>query len=384
MKTRLTKFITRRNCPETNSSSSHSFVFSRETLKEEDLLLSTQTIQPTITPDGGEKIAMFDGIVESYEPATLLKRVNDSRSKALYAFGSARVIYGKEKGKKKLEEIKKVIKDTLNLDEVKLTHWKDIEIDHQSYTTLKMILDEGYEAIKEFIFNPRVWLFLLWDSEDCYDNQIFDVCDGIFNFEVSVKVPLRVEKFLSEPEIQEIEFTKLSREYPTARTILDIYNDIIYENDLLYYSSQTKSIVKNTEDIDKRFFVREEKTANDPDIYEFLGLTGLGEDIYVTYVKSTAWDDILDNMKKAAQLPKDPHEPNKVQYKESFKEDLDDINRWAKDMDENSLTKYTVKRILGKYRLLLTKSDLETLRIREEDIKLFKVVIYSRKTNEII
>lgn len=387
MKTRLTKFITRKNCPETNSSSSHSFVFSKERLKDEDLLLSTQTIIPTIYSDGGEKgktVAEFNGSVDSYELYTHLKRVNDSRSKALYAFGSARVIYGRDKGKKKLEEIKKVIKDTLNIDEVKLTHWSDIDIDHQSYNTLKIVLDEGYEAIKEFIFNPRVWLFLLWDSEDSYDNPIFDVCDDIFNFEVSMKIPILVEKFMDEPEIQEIEFTKLSRNYPDTRVLLDIYNDIIYENDLLYYSSEAKSMIKNSFNGSRKYFaLSEERTEYDPKIYEFFGLVGLEEDLYVACVNSTIWNDILENIKKAAELPKDPVNPDKVQYKEQFLNDLNDINSWYRGNDENAKIKYIVKQIVGKYQLLLTESDLKTLGIKEEDIKLFKMTIYSRKSNEV-
>ena len=387
MKTRITKFITRRNCPETNSSSSHSFVFSKERLKEEDLLLSTQTIIPTIYSDDGEKgktVAEFNGSVDNYEPYTHLKRVNDSRSKALYAFGSARVIYGRDKGKKKLEEIKKVIKDTLNIDEVKLTHWNDIDIDHQSYNTLKIVLDEGYEAIKEFIFNPRVWLFLLWDSEDNYDNPIFDVCDDIFNFEVSMKIPILVEKFMDEPEIQEIEFTKLSRNYPDTRVLLDIYNDIIYENDLLYYSSGVKSMIKNSFKGSRKYFAAwEERTENDPKIYEFFGLVGLEEDLYVACVNSTIWNNILENIKKAAELPKDPVNPDKVQYKEQFLNDLNDINSWYRGNDENAKIKYIVKQIVGKYQPLLTESDLKTLGIKGEDIKLFKMNIYSRKSNEV-
>ena len=386
MKTRITKFITRKNCPETNSSSSHSFVFSKETLKDEDLLLSTQTIIPQIYPDlGGKSIVKFDGRTDSYEPSSS-RRVNDSRSKALYAFGAARVNYGRDKGKKKLEEIKKVIIETLKIDDVKVSHWNDIEIDHQSYSTLKIILDSGYEGIKEFIFNPRVYLFLLWDSEDCYDNPIFDVCKGIFNFEVSIKFPIKVEKFLSTPELQEIEFTKLSRNYPTTGILFDIYNDIMYENDLMSYSSTTGSMTETeTTQSNSRKYVRSDDfTENKDDIFEYLSLAGLEEDIYVVFLKSSLWGKILEKIKKSAEIPKDPTDSStSVKYNKEFEDTLNDIKRWWRGDNEASFNKYTVKRLLGQKRLLLTKDDLNLLGLTKEDIKLFKITIYSRETNGI-
>ena len=117
MKTRITNIISRINCPETNSSSSHSFVFSEEALKPEDLLLSTQTLVPKVRSDG-KKYIELDGIKDSYENG---KRVNDSRSKAIYAIASARMILDGSKEKKKIEEIKEIIKETLGIDEIILT-----------------------------------------------------------------------------------------------------------------------------------------------------------------------------------------------------------------------------------------------------------------------
>ena len=383
MKTKITKFITRKNCPETNSSSSHSFVFSREVFQGEDLLLSTQTISPSLMSDG-KKVAIFDGRTDSYEPSNS-RRVNDSRSKALYAFGAARVNYGRDKGKKKLEEIKKVIIETLKIDEVKVSHWNDIEIDHQSHDTLKIVLESGYEGIKEFIFNPRVYLFLLWDSEDCYDNPIFDVCKGIFNFEVSIKFPIKVEKFLSTPELQEIEFTKLSRNYPTTGILLDICNDIMYENELISYSSTTGSMTEIIQDPARKYVGRfDDFTEDKDDILEYLCLAGLEEDVYVVFVKSSLWGQILEKMKKSAEIPKDPTDSSTtVKYNKEFEDIFNDIRRWWRRDDEASFNKYIVKQLLRQKRLLLTKDDLNLLGLTEEDIKLFKTTIYSRETNGI-
>ena len=117
METRITKIISRINCPETNSSSSHSFVFSEEALKPEDLLLSTQTLIPKVKSDGTKYIEL-DGIKNSYEKS---KRVNDSKSKAIYAIASARMILTGKAAKKKIEKIKEIITSTLGIDEVIIT-----------------------------------------------------------------------------------------------------------------------------------------------------------------------------------------------------------------------------------------------------------------------
>ena len=240
METRVTKIISRINCPETNSSSSHSFVFSEESLKPEDLLLSTQTLIPKIKSDGTKYIEL-DGIKDNCDCGE--KRANDSKTKAIYAIASARMILKSRSAKKKIEEIKEVIKSTLGVDEVIITRQKEFTIDHQSWNILEPIINGDEFGLKEFIFNPRIWLFLLWDSEDCYDNPIFDVCPGYFNFEVSTELPIKVKKFLEDPEIQEIEFTRLVKDYPELNHITDFVTEEIWGNGICGYSEKDEAVI---------------------------------------------------------------------------------------------------------------------------------------------
>lgn len=380
METRITKIISRINCPETNSSSSHSFVFSEEALKPEDLLLSTQTLIPKVKSDGTKYIEL-DGIKNSYEKA---KRVNDSRSKAIYAIASARMILKGQAAKKKLEKIKEVITSTLGIDEVIITRIKEFSIDHQSYDTLAPIINGDDFGLKEFIFNPRVWLFLLWDSEDCYDNPIFDVCPGYFNFEVSAKLPIKVKRFLDDPKIQEIEFTKLFRDYPDLDHMTDFFIEEVLGNGIIGYSENDGVVVINNDD-EKSYYrstIHLETTRNDPNIFEYLSFLYKGDDLCLLYIRSTLWEKIYNNYKKLFEIPDPSNESREEILSEEFQSKLNEITKWM-----------TVDFSPGYYRVILSKlfdhkvldeEFLKKLKLEENDIKLFKLSIYSRQAHEFI
>lgn len=380
MEKRITKIISRINCPETNSSSSHSFVFSEESLKPEDLLLSTQTLVPKINPDGTKYIEL-DGIKNSYEKG---KRVNDSKSKAIYAIASARMILKSKAAKKKIEEIKEVITSTLGIDEVIITRIKSFSIDHQSYDTLAPIIKGDNFGLKEFIFNPRIWLFLLWDSEDCYDNPLFDVCPGYFNFEVSTKLPIKVKKFLDDPEIQEIEFTKLFKDYPDLGRMTDFLIEEVLGNGIIGYSEKEKAVIINNDE--NSYYISTINlgtTYNDPDIFEYLGFFYKKDDLYLLYTRSTLWEKIYNNYKKLFEIPDPSNESEKKILSEEFQSKLNEITRWM--VVDNSSPGY-YRTILSKLfdHKVLDKEFLKKLKLEENDIKLFKLSIYSRQAHEFI
>lgn len=381
MEKRITKIISRINCPETNSSSSHSFVFSEESLKPEDLLLSTQTLIPKIKPDGTKYIEL-DGIKNSYEKG---KRVNDSKSKAIYAIASAQMILKSKAAKKKIEEIKEIITSTLEIDEVIITKIKSFSIDHQSHDTLAPIINGDKFGLKEFIFNPRIWLFLLWDSEDCYDNPIFDVCPGYFNFEVSTKLPIKVKKFLDDPEIQEIEFTKLFRDYPDLGHMTDFLIEEVLGNSIIGYSEKEKAVIINNDDENSyyRSIINLGPTCNDPDIFEYLGFFYKEDDLYLLYTRSTLWEKIYNNYKKLFEIPDPSNESGKKILSEEFQSKLNEITRWM-IVDDFSPEYY--RTVLSKLldHKVLDKEFLKKLKLEENDIKLFKLSIYSRQTHEFI
>ena len=375
MKTRITNIISRINCPETNSSSSHSFVFSEEALKPEDLLLSTQTLVPKVRSDG-KKYIKLDGIKDSYENG---KRVNDSRSKAIYAIASARMILDGSEEKKKIEEIKEIIKETLDIDEIILTKQEEFSIDHQSHYNLESIINGDKTGLKEFIFNPRIWLFLLWDSEDCYDNPIFDVCPGYFNFELSVEIPILVKRFLDEPIIQDIEFTKLCVEYPKINNLLDFYYEEIQGNRILGYSEKEKVAI--IEKDGKCFYSYSDNTTkDDPDIFECFSFYENKDDLYLLYVRSTLWKEILENYKKLNEIPDPSNEAGAKKLNEEFQKKYNETTKWINFDDSAGCYKYILINLLG--RRILTDNFLRDIKLKKEDIKLFKISIYSRQANE--
>lgn len=377
METRITKIISRINCPETNSSSSHSFVFSEEALKPEDLLLSTQTLVPKIRPDGTKYIEL-DGVKDSYE---IDKRVNDSKSKAIYAIASAKMILKSRAANKKIEKIKEIIKSTLGVDEVIITRKNEFSIDHQSHDTLESIINGDDLGLKEFIFNPRVWLFLLWDSEDCQDNPIFDVCQGYFNFEVSVKLPIKVNKFLDDPEIQEIEFVKLFRDYPDLTHLYDFVQEVTTENGIHGYSEKKGTVI--IEEYDYRvshFFTSE--TTGDEDIFEFFKFLNKGEDLYLLYIRSTLWKEIFENFKELHEIPDPSNGSDRKILSEEFQTMYNNAKRWLTEDSSPGFFKNIIINLLAWK--VLSEENLRALKIKDEDIKLFKISTYSRQANEII
>lgn len=377
METRLTKIISRINCPETNSSSSHSFVFSEEVLKPEDLLLSTQTLVPKVKSDG-KKCIELDGIRDSYE---IGKRVNDSRSKAIYAIASARMILSGGKAKKKIDEIKEIIKETLSVDEVILTRQKDFSIDHQSQRNIESIIKGDKFGLKEFIFNPRIWLFLLWDSEDCYENPIFDVCPGYFNFEISTELPFLVKRFLDDPIIHNIEFTRLCCEYPSLNNLKDFFYEEVRGNHIIGYSEKDSVvIIEKDENSYYRLFDTDRTTQDDPNVFEFFNFYGKGDDLYLLYVRSTLWKEIFENYKKLHEISDPSDDSREKKLTEEFQKRYDEITKWINIENSPSFYKYLLINLLGNN--VLDDKILKKIDLTEKDTKVFKISIYSREANE--
>ena len=377
METRITKIISRINCPETNSSSSHSFVFSEEALKPEDLLLSTQTLVPEVKSDG-KKYIELDGIRDSYE---IGKRVNDSRSKAIYAIASARMILSSRKAKKKIDEIKEIIKETLNIDEVILTRQKAFSVDHQSQGNIESIIKGDRFGLKEFIFNPRIWLFLLWDSEDCYENPIFDVCPGYFNFEISTEFPFLVKRFLDDPIIHNIEVTRLCCEYPGLNNLKDFFYEEVCGNHIIGYSEKDGVvIIEKDENSYYRLFDTDKTTQDDPNVFEFFNFYGKGDDLYLLYVRSTLWKEIFENYKKLHEISDPSNDSGEKKLTEEFQKRYDEITKWINIEDSLGFYKYLLISLLGNN--ILDDKILKKIDLTEKDTKVFKISIYSRKADE--
>ena len=53
-----------------------------------------------------------------------------------------------------------------------------------------------------------------------------------------MEIPILVKRFLDEPMIQDIEFTKLCVEYPKINNLLDFYYEEIQGNRILGYSEK--------------------------------------------------------------------------------------------------------------------------------------------------
>ncbi len=332
------------------------------------------------TKADGTKYIELDGIKDSYENG---KRVNDSKSKAIYAIASARTILKNHAAKKKIEKIKNIITSTLGIDEVIITRQKEFSIDHQSNNTIEPIIKGDDFGLKEFIFNPRIWLFLLWDSEDCYNNFIFDVCPGYFNFEVSSKLPIKVKRFLDDPEIQEIEFTKLCTDYPNLNHLRDFFFEEIRGNGVCGYSEKDNAVILNKDEGSYYTLSSNcDKTTNDQDIFEFLGFFGKEENLYLFYVRSTLWEKIYNNYKKLFEVSDPTDESKEKILSEEFQSKLNEITRWMILEQSPEFYKCVLSNLF--YDRVFDEKLLRDLNLDEKDIKLFKISIYSRQAREFL
>ena len=204
MKTRNIKVITRYYCPETNSSSSHSFVMSRERFKESDLMDGNQTLIPEIDSSGRKVITIDGSEISNFDS---FKHANDSETKLYYLLASIRYILGSKAAKDMFELISKIIKDTLKVDEVVYKNISGLQIDHESTNLLTdLVHSKDYISYQDFIFNPRIWLFFFWDCDNSEDNQSFNLCDDYFKYGLTVKIPVEVRLFESASRIDEVEF----------------------------------------------------------------------------------------------------------------------------------------------------------------------------------
>lgn len=138
---------------ETNSSSSHSFSMGPEGRFNSTLVM--------------DKNGIIDVGSDLWEDIT---KTNDSETKLSYLLSFAWTIAGSSRYKrtKYKEKIYKVVKDFTGATQI---NFKPVSnVDHQSLDIIdpRDLVDP--EFIKEFIFNPETWLYLLWDSEIVYDD----------------------------------------------------------------------------------------------------------------------------------------------------------------------------------------------------------------------
>ena len=374
METKIIKTITRLDCPETNSSSSHSFILSIKSFDPKtDLSGPAQTLIPIETPDG-KKVITLDGKKDFYEES---KRTNSSKSKAIYLIAAARGMFSDKTAKKKIDVIKDVIKETLSVDEVLVKNAKDWTIDHQSRTTMETILKSDTNGIKEFIFNPRSWLFLLWDSEDETNNPIFDVLPGLLIYEAGLDLPILVEKFLEKPEIQHLDYYNPFRNYPSSEDVFDAISHILIENNIIGYSKSQDAMILREEDISsfyaRRYFgIYSDHIISDEDVFLPLGLVHDEENIYTVFLKSTVWGEAWEfykNKREEKMNPSDLYE---------FREEYKTVSVDPKQAANGLIDHYF---IYNEY--IRKQSDLKLeFGIKEEDIKLIKINIRRRETSE--
>ena len=377
MEIKKIRTITRMSCPETNSSSSHSFILGIDPFdKDKDLSVPSQELIPKETPDG-KKVIILDGKTDDYE---LHKRTNSSKSKAIYLIASARTMYSSSKTtNKKIDIIKEVIKETLSVDDVEIKNAKLWSIDHQSQKNMETILKSDATAIREFIFNPRSWLFLLWDSEDTDDNPLFDVCPGVLNYEVGLEIPISVDKFLEKPEIQHIGFYKPLRNYPCCQDIYEVIPRLIVNNNLIGYSESSGAIVKkeNSEDYlgYYKFGLVLKPEINNPDIFEPLGLVHDEENIYLALLRSTLWTEVWEFHKNKKEKKMNPSELME------FREDNEIVARIRNNSTQ--VAKQLVDHYFIYDEYIRDYSDLENeFGIKGADIKLLKINIRKRESFE--
>lgn len=373
METKIIKTITRLDCPETNSSSSHSFILSIKPFDPKtDLSGPAQTLIPIETPDG-KKVITLDGRKDFYEES---KRTNSSKSKAIYLIAAARGMFSDKTAKKKVDIIKDVIKETLSVDEVLVKNAKDWDIDHQSRTTMETILKSDTNGIKEFIFNPRSWLFLLWDSEDGINNPIYDI-PGLLIYEAGFDLPILIEKFLEKPEIQYLEYYDPFRNYPSSEEVFDAISHLLIENNITGYSKSQDAMILRENDTTsyfhrKYFGIYSNNVISDEDVFLPLGLVHDEENIYTVFLKSTVWGEAWEFYK------------NKREEKmNSF--DLYEFRKEYKDLavDPEQAANGFIDHYFIDNEYIRKQSDLKLeFGIKDEDVKLIKINIRRRETSE--
>lgn len=363
---RKTLFITRLNCPETNSSSSHSFALSRKSLCADDFKDPAQTLIPIIT-DSGKKIISLDGKIDELVP-DFEKSSNSSKVKLMYTLRSIDFLFSESVAKRKKSEVLEMVRETLGIDEVIAKNTTRWDIDHQSTDTLEQLLktEDYLKILKEFIFNPRAWIFFLWDSEDCYDNPVFEVLEDYSKYEVSIEFPILVEKFQEAPEVQNIKFTKLSKDYPNLGMINEFYDSFQHKLGYRVYNESFKSFI-----IDPRYtpmrsgwheVYPDAEELNDPNLFIPLTISGFKEDLYLVFLRSTEWVQVWKNLKEYL-LKNDPE----------FEEDFDSYIKFDSEFSKSRLLREFIKNISP-----LTEKLIDTLEIDKRNIISFKINIYSR------
>lgn len=375
MKTRKTKFITRYYCPETNSSSSHSLIVSREKFKESDLLEKTQTLFYELNPDG-EKIITIDGSVVN-DLDSMIRKSNDSRVKAAYLAASIKCLFPRKPGPL-IDIVKEVIKDTLKVDEVKFKNISAGMIDHQSRSLLAdVVRSKDYDIFQDFIFNPRIWLFFFWDCEDSPDNQCLSVCEDYFNYEISIELPVIVELFEQAPRIDKIDLVYRCVELPDADDLSNFAKYNLTRSFINHYDKKIGGFVQD-DDIDRVYTIEESEENH----YVFIGFSSEKTEIKAVFLKKGVIPEVSGKLLTRV---------NRLNFTEKdrkkFKIDPR-IDNWTKDYLANSLPNKDpyefIIEILSSYIHFMDTEFMESIGITEDNSISFEVKLYSRKENYVL
>ena len=172
------KQVVRKNLPETNSSSSHSVV-----INVDDNLSMNSSILP-MDENGVIHIPCRESFGWEYE------KHNDPMTKIQYVCG---ILWQKKSNRKMVKKLKDIIINytgatdvlfeweekkigTDTLLENEFDYWESgaPEIDHNSFDIFPEII-ESTKSIKNFIFNPKSWLYLGNDNSEApegfYENE---------------------------------------------------------------------------------------------------------------------------------------------------------------------------------------------------------------------
>ncbi len=222
----------RHNVFETNSSSTHSISISH----------NSSGIYDTIIPDEDGVITLTGG-----KFGWAWESFNDPMTKASYCAVDRQNISSDkemlERVIKKHTGAKKVVMD-FSLDYSSPTY---SYIDHQSVGTAAEAFASD-ETLKDFIFNPKSFLFTGNDNEESPPN-FFDVDPSIkYNYELSIKDCSLTEKFISSPSEEDLK-ESISRLVHTSHPDIKNYNSkwrfysYSYDNSPTSYDKIGKNIV---------------------------------------------------------------------------------------------------------------------------------------------
>lgn len=146
----------RKSIFETNSSSSHSFSMGPE-----------GRFGATLEIDA-------DGVIHIPSDSWLdlgEQKTNDPQIKLSYLLSFVWTISPEDEWERYRDAVYKAVMDFTGASSIDFT--PDEDVDHQSQDIIDLRDVLNPEFVKEFVFNPDTWLYLLWDS-DCPERSYFE------------------------------------------------------------------------------------------------------------------------------------------------------------------------------------------------------------------